>query len=82
MCVCVCMYVCIWCVYVRSDGYYCVRVVFCVSVCGVCVCEIGLILCVCVYVCIWCMYVRSDWCYCVFVLCFVCVCVCVCVVCM
>ena len=49
MCVCLCVGVCVWCV-------WCVHV--CACVCGVCVWCV----CVCVHVCVWCVCV---WCVCV-----------------
>jgi hypothetical protein len=59
--VCVCVSVCVWCVYglfVCVCEYVCVRV--CMYVCGACVCVCA---CVCV-VCVWCVYVCVRMCVC------------------
>jgi len=69
--VCVCVRVCVWCVYMRVSVCVCARVCACVCVCvcvRVCACVCAR---VCVCVCVWCVYV----CVCAS-LCVVCVCLC------
>ena len=96
-CVCVCVFVCVWCVCVWCAwcvcgvrGVWCGVVCMCVGClwCGVmCVCGVFVLLCVwCGVVCVWCAWCVL-WCVCVlwFSVCLWCAwfgVMCVCVVCM